>query len=245
MTRQTRDLVDTLVLAHRILVNEGVLDAFGHASVRDPDRPDVFWLGRALPPSRLGASDVLAFDLDSSPLEKTDTAIYSERFIHSEIYRARPDVHAVCHHHAPSLMPFCVGQLELSAVSQTGAFLGSKVTLWDSTDEFGPTRMLIDDPRQAASLARALDTQSLVLMRGHGTVVVGRSIEDMVFKAVYACRDADAYRAAAAFGAASPLSPAEIALCGEPGVPAIQRGWEHWTATLATHGDTIKSERVR
>lgn len=232
MTGPMIDLRGSLVVAHRILVNEGVLDAFGHASLRDPERPDVFWLGRAVPPSRVTADNMLAFDLDAAPLKPTDAALFSERFIHSEIYRARPDVRSICHHHAPALMPFCVGALKLAAVSQTGAFLGEESPLWDSADEFGPTRMLVDDAEQAASLARALGDRSLVLMRGHGTVVVGRDVEDMVFKAVYACREAETCRAAAAFGRVTPLSAEEIERCGQPGRPAIERGWSHWTAAI-------------
>lgn len=245
MNSQTVDLRDTLVLAHRILVNEGVLDAFGHASFRDAERPDVFWLSHALPPSRVTVGDVLAFGLDAAPLETTDAALFSERFIHSEIYRLRPDVQAICHHHAAALMPFCIGTPRLAAVSQTGAFLGAEVPLWDSADEFGPTRMLVDDARQAASLARALAGRSMVLMRGHGAVVVGRGIEDMVFKSIYACREADAWRAAARFGPVMPLSAGEIERCGEPGLPAIRRGWSHWTARLEPESSHRKNEQIR
>lgn len=244
MSPAPRDLLHKLVLAHRILVKEGVLDAFGHASVRDPARLDVFWLGRAVPPIRTDVGALLAFDLDGAPVEPTDAALFSERFIHCEIYRARPDVHSICHHHAAALMPFCIGALRLSAVSQTGAFLGERVDLWDSADEFGPTRMLVDDTAQAASLARALGQRSLVLMRGHGTVVVGRSIEDMVFKSVFACREAHAYRAAAVFGPVDALSAGEIERCGEPGVPALQRGWLHWTADLDPASSLMTDEQI-
>lgn len=239
------DLLATLVMAHRILVGEGVLDAFGHASARDPRRPDVFWLGCALPPSRVAIDDMLAFDLDAAPLTPTSAALYSERFIHSEIYRIRPDVHAICHHHAPALMPFCVGALRLGAISQTGAFLGAQVPLWDSADEFGATRMLVDDARQAASLAQALAERSLVLMRGHGAVVTGRGIEDMVFKAIFACREAEAYRAAAAFGAVTSLSAGEIESCGQPGRAAVERAWSHWVAGIERANPGMKKEQNR
>jgi len=238
MNEKPHDLIETLVMAHRILVREGVLDAFGHASVRDPSEPYLFWLGRALPPSRLQARDFLAFNLDGAPVPQTDQPLFAERYIHAEVFRSRSDVQAVCHHHAPALMPFCVGSQRFGAISQTGAFLGEAAPLWNSADEFGATRMLVDDAKQASSLARALGERSLVLMRGHGAVVVGRGIEEMVFKAIYACREAEAYRAAIAFGPLTPLSRDEIDLCGEPGAPAIRRGWSHWTQAIDSDGMT-------
>lgn len=245
MSRLSGKLADRLVLAHRILVAQNVLDAFGHASLRDPENPDQFWLGSALPPSRLTVDDLLAFDLEGAPVEPTAAALFSERFIHAEIYRARPDVQAICHHHASALMPFCIGGLRLAAVSQTGAFLGTQVPLWDSADEFGDTRMLVDNAAQAASLAAALGKGSLVLMRGHGAVVTGRSIEDMVFRGVYSCREAEAVFAAATVGGIQPLSAGEIAACGEPGPPAVARGWSHWTAVLPDTGPTAGQDASR
>jgi len=223
-------VLEELVLAHRILVNEGVLDAFGHVSVRHADDPSRFWLSSALPPSVVEVGDLALYGLDGEPIEPVDAPLFSERFIHSEIYRARPDVQSVCHHHAPAVLPFCIGLGPLVPVSQTGAFLGPQAPLWDSADEFGDTAMLITDPLQAASLARSLGTSSLVLMRGHGVTVVGADIRTVVFKSVYACREADMLRAAGS--EPKVLSAGEVAAVGQPRRPAVDRCWMHWSASL-------------
>lgn len=226
-------LLCELVTAHRILVNEAVLDAFGHVSLRDPNSPDIFWLAAALPPSTVGVSDMLAFGLDGEPLVATDMPLFAERFIHSEIYRARGDVMSVCHHHSPSIMPYCIGDRPLLPVSQTGAFMGGAAPLWDSADEFGDTGMLVNDSAQAASLARALAQRPLVLMRGHGATVVGSGIKDTVFKSVYSCREADHQLKAAALGGFKPLSSGEAEKAGRVRPAAVDRCWAHWTAALA------------
>lgn len=226
------DMFDDLVTAHRILVNEKVLDAFGHVSLRDAARPDRFWLGCAKPPNTIGKDDLLCFGLSGEPVEKTDRPLFSERYIHSAIYAARPDVGAICHHHASSIMPFCLTGRPLAAVSQTGAFLGRATPVWDSADEFGDTRLLVDTPEQAASLARSLGAGSLVLMRGHGATVAGAGVREVVFKSVYACRDADALRQAAMLGAVTPLSAGEIEKGRTVAASAIDRGWNYWLARL-------------
>jgi ribulose-5-phosphate 4-epimerase/fuculose-1-phosphate aldolase len=225
-------MFDELILAHRILVNEKVLDAFGHVSLRDAAHPDRFWLASAKPPNLVGKADLLSFGLSGEPVEPTGLPLFSERYIHSAIYAARSDVRAICHHHAPAILPFCLTDRPLAAVSQTGAFLGEAVPLWDSADEFGVTRLLVDTPEQATSLARGLGAGSLVLMRGHGATVAGSSVRELVFKAVYACRDADAQREAAMLGAVKPLSAGEIEKGRVPAAPAVDRCWKYWRALL-------------
>lgn len=230
------DMFDDLITAHRILVNEKVLDAFGHISVRDAAHADRFWLASAKPPNLVRKGDLLSFGLSGEPAEKTGLPLFSERYIHSAIYAARPDIRAICHHHAPAIMPFCLTDRPLVAVSQTGAFLGQATPLWDSADEFGATRLLVDTPEQAASLARSLDAGSLVLMRGHGATVAGSSVREVVFKAVYACRDADAQKEAAMLGAVTPLSAGEIEKGRIPAAPAVDRCWRYWQAQLGVGG---------
>jgi ribulose-5-phosphate 4-epimerase/fuculose-1-phosphate aldolase len=229
-------MFDDLILAHRILVNEKVLDAFGHVSLRDAVHPDRFWLASAKPPNLVGKADLLSFGLSGEPVEKTGLPLFSERYIHSAIYAARSDVRAICHHHASSILPFCLMDRPLAAVSQTGAFLGEAVPLWDSADEFGVTRLLVDTPEQANSLARRLGAGSLVLMRGHGATVAGSSVRELVFKAVYACRDADAQREAAILGEVKPLSVGEIEKGRVPSAPAVDRCWKYWRALLSAGG---------
>lgn len=223
---------EELVIASRILVHQRVLDAFGHVSFRDPSQPELFWLSHACPPSTVEANDLMAFSLDGEPVEPATRPLFSERYIHSEIYKARPDVMAICHHHAAALMPYCIADARLAAMSQTGAFMGERVVRWDSADEFGATNMLVSNPEQAASLAHALADRSIVLMRGHGTTVAGASVKDLVFKAVHACRDAEAHLAASLLGTPQGLSREEIAIAGEPKPPALERGWQHWCSQL-------------
>ena len=137
-----QDLAD----ANRILANEGVMDAFGHVSMRHPDDPQKFLLSRSLPPSLVKPEDILCFDLDSRPSEPTELPLYAERVIHSEIYKARPDVTAVCHYHAPAVLAFCLSGRKLVPVSQMGAVLGKDVPLWDSQEDFGDTDLLVVRP---------------------------------------------------------------------------------------------------
>lgn len=223
-----------VIAAHRILVKERVLDAFGHVSIRDPQRRDVFWLARACPPSTVETADMIAHGLDGEPCEPASVALFAERYIHSAIYAARDDVNAVCHHHAAAIMPFCIGARPLVAVSQTGAFLGEGVPLWDSAAEFGDTGMLVNDPQQAASLARDLAEHWVVLMRGHGAVAAGRDLKDLVFKAIYSCREAEFQRDASLWQAIKKLSPGEIAKAGTPSAAAVERCWTHWMAGLSS-----------
>jgi HCOMODA/2-hydroxy-3-carboxy-muconic semialdehyde decarboxylase len=149
-------LLTDLVLASRILANEGVLDSFGHVSARSPDRADRFYLSRARAPGLVEPGDVIEFDLASAPVAPTGHRIFAERVIHGCIYRARPDVMAVCHHHAPSMLPFCITDVPLEPVFHLGATMGETVPVWDSQDEFGDTNLLVATEAQGESLARAL-----------------------------------------------------------------------------------------
>lgn len=221
-----------LVLAHRILIDQGVMEAFGHISVRHPEAPDRFLLPMAIPPSRIALDDILEFDMNAEPVEPTEAKLFSERFIHAAIYRARPDVSAICHHHSPSIMPFCITGAPLRAVSQTGASMGSEVPFWDSRTEFGDTKLLVVTHQEADSLARALGTAWMVLMRRHGATVVGRNLHELVFRAVHYCRDADHQLRAAVLGQIQPLSAKECELAGQLRAEPVERCWNHWKTLL-------------
>ena len=147
-----RDLAD----AYRIVANEGILDAFGHISVRHPENPKRYFLSRSRAPALVQADDILEYDLDSNPIVPPTMRPYSERVIHGEIFKARPDVNAVCHHHAPSIMPFAISGVPLVPVFHLGAAMGQSAPFWDSRDEFGDTNLLVVKPEEGASLARAL-----------------------------------------------------------------------------------------
>ena len=164
------EAIEQLVLANRIISHEGILDAFGHVSARHPHDPGKFLLSRSLAPSLVRREDILVFDLESRPVEDYDCSLYAERVIHGEIYKARPDVNGVCHHHAPSVLTFAISHRKLEPVSQMGAVIGHHVPLWDSQDEFGDTNLLLVKPEEGRSLAKALDQNWLVLMRRHGAL---------------------------------------------------------------------------
>ena len=217
-----------LKLANHILADAGVLDAFGHVSMRHPDRPDRFLLARSKAPQLITEDDILEYDFDAVPVDGAGVAQYSERFIHSEIYRMRPDVHAICHHHSPSVMPFCVAGVPIVPVYQHGALIGRHVPLWDSRDEFGDTNLLVINREQGASLARQLGDASMVLMRHHGATVVGARLKELVFRAVSACKNAEYQYRALALGPVNGLTDGEVTLAANVPPAAIDRAWDLW-----------------
>lgn len=229
--------IDT-ALGNRILANEGVLDAFGHVSMRNPANPNRYFLSRSRAPELVEPADILEYDLDSNPVKKTDQRLYAERVIHGEIYKARPDVMAVVHHHAPSVMPFCISGEELKPVMHLGAIIGHKVPTWDQYDEFGDTNLLLVKPEEGASLARALGNAPLVLMKGHGATVVGGSIQELVFRAIYSCRNAEYQLMAKVLGNVSPLRPGEVEKSSQiNAMPTANfRTWEYWSVRLEKAG---------
>jgi len=234
-------LADTryeLAVANRILGHEGVLDAFGHVSVRHPGDPGRYLLPRSRSPELIEPTDILEFTLDSAPVVPPTVPLYSERVIHGEIYKARPDVMAVCHHHAPAVMPFCITGEPLVPVFHLGATIGAKVPFWDSLDEFGDTNLLVVKPEEGASLARALGPHSVVLMRRHGATVVGATLHELVFRSIYSCLNAVYLTEAKKMGKVGPLTPGEISMAGAinkiPSVPL--RTWEYWATRLAKRG---------
>jgi HCOMODA/2-hydroxy-3-carboxy-muconic semialdehyde decarboxylase len=222
--------VREIVAASRILATEGVIDSFGHASARDPAAPDRFLMPRTRAAELVEADDILAFDLAGAPAAPTAQRIFAERAIHAAIYRARPDVMAVCHHHAPPMMPFCVTGVALVPVFHLGATMGAVVPLWDSQDEFGDTDLLVATPEQGDSLARALGPHWTVLMRGHGATVAARGVVELTFRCIYGMRNAQAQARAAALGAVRPLTPGEAAQAAAFNLRpfAMDRAWEQW-----------------
>lgn len=232
MNTQELSFPALLALANRILANEAVLDAFGHVSVRNPQHTDHFLLSCSRAPELVQLDDILEFDSESQPVAQPRSALYIERFIHGEIYRARPDVQAICHHHAPAVMPFCITGAPLVPVYQHGAMLGSEVPFWNSRDEFGDTNLLVTDVRQGASLARALGRHSVALMRNHGAIVVGASLVELVFRAVTSCRNAEFQLAASRLGPVEGLTPGETDKAGRVSPAAMQRAWDLWAARV-------------
>lgn len=221
-----------LALANRILANEGVVDAFGHISVRHPDKPDRYLIARYLACELVQPDDIFEMTLDSQPVKPTNTRFYSELPIHGCIYQARPDVQAVCHHHSPSVLPYCLTGIELIPVVGLGGSIG-KVPFWDSRDEFGDTNLLVTKPEEGHSLARALGQHAMVLMRRHGATVVGTSLQNCMFRSIYGCVNAEIQSRSMAMGTIAPLTQGEAELSGahSGGRPA-GRAWDYWAMRL-------------
>ena len=226
-------LIAELVAANHVLANENVLDAFGHVSVRRPDRPSHFLLSCSRAPELVAQADILEYDEMSQPVTPPDgRSLYIERFIHGEIYRTRPDVNAICHHHAAAVMPFCISGTPLVPVYQHGAFMGGTVPFWDSQDDFGDTNLLLSNVDHGASLARALGPNWVVLMRRHGATVAAVNLTELVFRAVTSCMNAGFQYQSQLLGKVDVLSPGEVAKAGLIAPSAMLRACDYWKSRL-------------
>jgi HCOMODA/2-hydroxy-3-carboxy-muconic semialdehyde decarboxylase len=238
---------ELIARANRMIANEGVLDAFGHVTMRHPTDPTRYLMSRSRGPELVQADDILEFTLDSQPVKPPTARLYGERVIHGEIYKARPEVNAVCHHHAPSILPFCISGVELKPVYHLGATLGAKVPFWDSRDDFGDTTLIVAKPEEGASLARALADNWIVLMRRHGATVAGKTLEELVFRTIYTARNAALQIQAHALGNVSPLTATETELAGEYNlrVSPITRAWEYWSVRLDKAEGNFRARKAK
>jgi HCOMODA/2-hydroxy-3-carboxy-muconic semialdehyde decarboxylase len=223
-------LIEDLVAANRILAQQGVLDGFGHVSVRHDRDPNRFLLARSLAPELVTAADLLEFDLDGVPVDAKGNALYSERFIHSEIYKARPDVKAVVHNHSPAVIPFGVSSVPLRPVSHMAPFIGEKVPVFDIRQAFGITDMLVNDSAKGRELVGVLGNNTAVLMRGHGVSVVGATIPLVVGRSIYLEFNAKLQMQAMSLGGTvTYLDPGEARKMMEAGENrAYDRPWLLW-----------------
>jgi ribulose-5-phosphate 4-epimerase/fuculose-1-phosphate aldolase len=240
------ELRHELAVANRILGYEGVIDAFGHVSIRHPRDAGRYFLSRSRAPALVEPDDILEFTLDSEPVQPPTVQLYAERVIHGEIYKARPDVGAVCHHHAAAIMPFCISGDPVVPVFHLGAAMGAVAPFWDSRDDFGDTNLLVAKPEEGASLARALGRHSMVLMRRHGATVVARGLRELVFRSIYSCDNARYLSEAKRLGHVGPLTPGEIAMAqGLYEKPNTHtRAWEYWAMRLAKRGEMPAAPRA-
>ena len=223
------EALDELVTANRILAREGVVDAFGHVSIRHPERRDRFILSRARAPECIDVDDLMQFTLDGTPIEPAGRKPYAERFIHGGVYEARPDVAAVVHNHSPSLIPFGITATPLRPVMHMCASMGAHVPLWDSRIAFGDTNLLVTNLPMARDLASALGSDPVALMRGHGCVVAGQSLREVVFNSIYLELNASLQLQATALGPINFLSDGEItAILATRGSFTYERAWEYW-----------------
>jgi ribulose-5-phosphate 4-epimerase/fuculose-1-phosphate aldolase len=219
---------DDLAAANRILAMEGILDGMGHVSLRHPAAKNEFLLARSMAPALVTPSDILQYDFDGRQLSGRDTTSYQERFIHSEIYRVRPDVHAIVHCHTPSLIPFAASTVPMRAMYHMAAFVAEGIPVFDIRAAAGVTDLLVKTPPLGAALAKALGRKPAVLMRGHGAVVVATSIPNVVGRSIYLDVNARAQMAALALGGKVAYVEADEAKLRMQDPNEYARAWDLW-----------------
>jgi len=224
-------LIDDLVDANHILYDQGVVDGFGHVSARHPENPDCFLIARSMAPALVTAADIVELNLDGNATHPNTPGSYLERFIHSEVYRAREDVVAVVHSHSAGLIPFgAVKGAELKPISHMGGYLGEGVALYEIRDAGGPnTDMLVRTPALGRALAESLGKHSIVLMRGHGATMVGTaSVRQAVYRAVYAEKNARLQMEALRLGEPVYLTAGEAKGAALANDNNLDRAWQLW-----------------
>ncbi len=227
-----------LVLANRILAREGVIDDFGHVSVRNPADPSRYFLSRSRSPEIVDLADIMEFTLEGEAIDGQGRRPYAERALHGAIYMARPDVNSITHHHARSVLPFTVTDVPLKPLFHMASVIGHEVPLWDSQPDFGDTNMLVDDLDKGHSLAKALGNNPTALLRGHGAVCVGANLREAVFVSIYMKENAELVLAARGLGDLKYLTPGEVDRTGEllRSPFAQTRSWDYRVARAGFRG---------
>jgi ribulose-5-phosphate 4-epimerase/fuculose-1-phosphate aldolase len=240
-SRSRQSAIDDLVVANHILANEGVLDGYGHVSVRSPVNRDRYLLARAGAPALVTAADIVEYDLDSKPVAAATASGYIERFIHGEIYRARPDVAAIIHCHCPEVIPFADTAVPLQPMYHMAYFIGEGVPVFDNRAAFGITDMLVSTPELGKALASTLGMRSAALMRGHGAVVAAASLHLVVGKAYYLNLNARLQYQAIQLGGGKVtyLDPEEARRAEQN----YERSWDAWKAALPPRPSTAARRR--
>jgi HCOMODA/2-hydroxy-3-carboxy-muconic semialdehyde decarboxylase len=225
-------LKEDLVTANRILADHHVVDSFGHVAIRHPDQPDHYFLSRARAPDCIEIGDITEFTLDGRTVGHEPGKPYSELFIHGAIFEARPDVVAVVHNHSPNVVPFTVQRRRsLRPILHMAAVIGNDIPVWDIAHKFGATNLLVTSMEMGRDLAQSLGPRIVGLMRGHGSVVTGKSLREAVFTSVYLEINADMLVKALILGGEdlTYISDAEVqkALGARAGF-TFERAWENW-----------------
>ena len=232
-TPADKKTIEDLVAANHILYAQSVLDGYGHVSARHDTNPDRFWLARSMAPGLVTAGDILEFDLTGEPVDGQGRPTYAERFIHSEIYRRRPDVKAIVHSHSPAVIPFGVTSVPLKPIFHMSGFLGTGVPIFEIREIAGDTDMLVRNPGLGAALALRLSDKTAALMRGHGSVAVGSSLPQVVFRAVYLEVNARLQSEAMKLGSINFLTSEEAKLAAAGNDMHVLRPWTLWKHEIA------------
>jgi ribulose-5-phosphate 4-epimerase/fuculose-1-phosphate aldolase len=222
-------MLDDLVAANRILADQGVLDGFGHVSIRHPNHPNRLLLSRSLAPALTTADDIIEYDLDCMPVNDRGRSSFLERFIHCEIYKARPDVKSVIHTHSPAVIPFGASTIPLKPMYHVAGFLAAGVPIFEIRKHAGMTNMLVSNSALGKALADTLRDKSVVLMRGHGDVVVGPTVQIAVYRAIYTEVNARLQTQAMALGGeVTYLDTEEGEKADATQQQVVMRPWELW-----------------
>jgi ribulose-5-phosphate 4-epimerase/fuculose-1-phosphate aldolase len=228
-----QSLIEDLVVANHILAAHNIVDGFGHVSVRSAPGAQRYLISRSLAPASITSPDIVELDLDNKPVVADNRTLYKERFIHSEIYRARPDVMSVIHFHALSVIPFGITKTPMRPVYHMSSFIGEGVPLFEIRDVNADTDLLISTPELGKALAKTLGDKPAALMRGHGAVVVAPGLMEAVSRAIYLEANARAQAQAMALGTdVTYLSPAEVK--NRRGNSDTERDWNLWKQQVAT-----------
>ena len=223
------EALEELVTANRILAEEGVVDSFGHISIRHPENPDRYLLSRSRAPECIEVNDIMEFTLEGEPVDPQGRSPYAERAIHGSVYEARPEINSVVHNHSPNVIPFGVTGTRLKPMLHMAAGMGATVPIWDSRTSFGDTTLLVRTMEMGRDLAARIGDNRAALMRGHGCVVLGRSVREAVFTSVYVEVNAKLQFKAAMLGEITFLSEGEInAILERRGSYTFERAWESW-----------------
>jgi len=229
------ELLRDLAAASRILAAQGVVDGFGHVSMRHPSAPDRYLMARSIAPALVTPGDIIEYDLDSTPCNANGRGSFLERFIHGEIYKARPDIMSVVHSHSPSVIPFGLVPVPMRAMFHNAAFIAAGVPVFDIRENFGATDMLVSDGVKGVALARVMGRKDIVLMRAHGSVACGPTLQTAVFRAVYTEVNARIQHWTSALGgegAVAVLDEEEGRLADVPNRTAGTRAWDLWRAQV-------------
>lgn len=223
------DALNELVTANHILAAEGVVDSFGHISIRHPDKPDHYLLSCSRAPECIQVDDIMEFTLEGEPVDAKGRDPYAERAIHGSVYEARPEIMSVVHNHSPNVIPFGVTGVPLKPLFHMAAGMGTEVPTWDSRTKFGDTTLLVTTMDMGRDLVARLGGWRAALMRGHGCVVVGKSVREAVFSAVYLEVNAELQLKSSALGDIVFLSDGEVdAILARRGPYTFERAWERW-----------------
>ncbi len=227
----SEEFLADLAAASRILATRGVVDAFGHISHRHPNAPDRYFMSRSRAPALVEPEDLIEYSLDSEPVNAAGRGSFLERFIHGEVYKARPDVVSVVHSHSPSVIPFGLTDAGMRAMFHNAAFLAREIPVFDISEKFGATDMLVSDPEKGVAFAECVGDSCVTLMRAHGSIACGENLQTAVFRAVYTevnARIQHWTEGLAHGGRIAALSEEEGVLADVPNGMACFRAWELW-----------------